>query len=119
MAYRVDISPSALADAEAAYLRIKAFSPAAAGQWYEGLLKAIFSLENFPERCPIAPESDDIGKELRQLLYGKRGRVYKIFFAVMRDEAAGEDVVRIYRIWYSARQSIAASDITQGESQEY
>ena len=100
-------------------MRIKEFSPATAGQWYEGLLKAIFSLENFPERCPIALESDDIGKELRQLLYGKRGRVYKIFFSIMRDEVTGEDVVRIYRIWYSARQSIAASNIAEGESQEF
>jgi hypothetical protein len=93
MAYRVDISPSALADAEAAYLKIKELSsPASAGQWYEGLLKAIFSLENFPLRCPIAPESKEIGKELRQLLYGKRGRIYKIFFATARDEQSGEDV---------------------------
>lgn len=55
MAYRVDISPSALEDAEEAYLQIKErVSLAAAGQWYEGLLKAIFSLEKFPARCPVA-----------------------------------------------------------------
>lgn len=68
MAYRVDISLPALADAEEIYLWLKEHSPDRAGDWYEGLLAAIFSLENYPERCPVAPESADIGKEIRQLL---------------------------------------------------
>jgi plasmid stabilization system protein ParE len=65
MAYRVDISPSALADAEVSYFWIKEHTPDAAGEWYEGLLETIFSLENFPTRCSLAPESEDIGKEIR------------------------------------------------------
>jgi len=68
MAYRVDISVPALADAEDAYLWLKEHSPASAGNWYEGLLDAIFSLESFPTRCPVASESVEIGKEINQLL---------------------------------------------------
>ena len=119
MTYRVDISPSALQDAEDAYLWLKERSPDRAGQWYEGLLETIFSLENYPERCPVAPESADIGKEIKQLLYGKRGRVYRILFGITRDETTGEDVVRIFRIWHSTRRRIKADEIKEGESPEY
>ncbi len=119
MAYRVDISLPALADAEQGYLWLKERSPETAGDWYEGLLATIFSLENSPTRCPLAPESDDLGREIRQLLYGKRGRVYRVLFAILRDEKAGEDVVRIFRIWHSARARAEASEIKEGESKEY
>ena len=119
MAYRVDISLPALADAEEAYLWLKERSADRAVDWYEGLLETVFSLENFPTRCPLAPESADIGKEIRQLLYSKRGRVYRILFAITHDEQAGEDVVRIFRIWHSARARIEASEIEEGESEEY
>ncbi len=119
MAYRVDISLPALADAEEAYLWLKERSPERAGHWYEGLLETIFSLENLPTRCPLAPESKDLGKEVRQLLYGKRGRVYRILFGITRDDQAGEDVVRIFRVWHSARARAEASDIEEGESKEY
>jgi plasmid stabilization system protein ParE len=119
MAYRVDISLPALTDAEEAYRWLKEHSPARAGDWYEGLLETIFSLENFPTRCPLAPESEDLGKEIRQLLYGKRGRVYRILFGITRDEKADEDIVRIFRIWHSARARAKASDIKEGESKEY
>jgi plasmid stabilization system protein ParE len=78
MAYRVDISPSALQDAEDAYLWIKLRAPRRAGSWYEGLLDAIYGLEQMPARCPIAPESEDLGITIRQLLYGKKRSVYRI-----------------------------------------
>jgi hypothetical protein len=51
-----------------AYLSLKKQSPTSAGSWYEGLLDDIFSLESFPTRCPIASESEEIGKEISQLL---------------------------------------------------
>ena len=114
MAYRVDISLPALADAEEAYLWIRHHSPSTAGEWYEGLLEAIFSLENFPLCCSVAPESADLGQEILQLLYGKRGRVYRILFGIERDQSGGEDVVRIFRIWHSARKSPTADDVREG-----
>lgn len=73
MAYRVDISLPALRDAENAYLRIKEESPEKAVKWYKGFLDMIYSLENFPHRCPIAPEARAFVIEIRQLLYGKGG----------------------------------------------
>ena len=79
MIYLVEISPSALNDAESAFLRLRRDSPDYADQWFNGLLEAIVSLEKFPNRCSPAPESQELGVDLRQLLYGK----YRILFLVM------------------------------------
>lgn len=56
MAYRVDLSISALRDAENAYLWLREQAPEKADDWYRGLLEAVYSLENFPNRCPLAPK---------------------------------------------------------------
>jgi len=117
MAYRVDISPSALQDAEDAYLWIKRRAPSRAAAWYEGLLEAVYGLEEMPARCPTAPESKDLGITIRQLLYGKKGSVYRILFAIGHDDSTGEDVVRIFRIQHSARLKATPEEIQQGERQ--
>jgi len=115
MAYRVDISLSALQDAEDAYLWIMRRAPSKAGAWYEGLLKAIDGLEQNPTRCPMAPESEDIGILIRQRLYGKKKGVYRILFAVGYDDEAREDVVRILRIRHSARLKATPEELMEGE----
>ncbi len=115
MAYRVDISLPALTDAEEAYLRVKYHSPDSAGDWYEGLLRAIFSLENFPLRCAIARESAGTGQAVRQLLYGKGNRRYRILFGIEQDEATGDGVVRIFRIWHSSRKRPTTDEIREGQ----
>jgi plasmid stabilization system protein ParE len=117
MTYRVDISPSALKDAEEVYLWMREQSPSRANAWFVGLIDAIFSLENFPARCPLAPESENIGKEIRQLLYGKRGQIYRIIFGIVRDEATGEEIVRVYRVWHGARDRLQAGDIEEEENE--
>jgi len=117
MAYRVDISPSALQDAEDAYLWIKKRSPGRAGVWYEGLLEAIYGLEHMPARCSIAPESKDVGITIRQLLYGKKGRTYRILFAIAYDDSTHEDIVRIFRIRHSSRLKATPNELLQGKHQ--
>jgi plasmid stabilization system protein ParE len=115
MAYRVDISLSALQDAEDAYLWIMRRAPSQAGAWYEGLLKAIYGLEQNPTRCPMAPESEDVGILIRQRLYGKKKGGYRILFAVGYDDEAREDVVRILRIRHSARVKLTPEELWEGE----
>lgn len=112
MAYRVDISIPALQDAETAFLRIRDFNIESAKVWYEGLLKAIFSLEEFPNRCSAAPESKFLGREIKQLLYGKQRRTYRIFFEI----SEAEKVVRIYRIWHSSRNWMSREDFEEGKT---
>ena len=106
MALRVEIATSALADIEDTYLYIReqAGAAAAADAWYNGLLDAIFSLEELPTRCPLAPESEDIGREVRQLVYKK----HRILFAVLPGE-----VVRVFRVWHGARRSFRVEDLDE------
>ncbi|MFM6192983.1 MAG: type II toxin-antitoxin system RelE/ParE family toxin [Planktothrix sp.] len=61
MTFRVEISPSALADVEDIFLWMQRESPSKADEWFNGLVEAILTLEQFPNRCPKAPESEDIG----------------------------------------------------------
>lgn len=63
--------PSAEAELEAAYLWLAERNPEAAATWYNGALNAFGTLETFPERCQLAPESvtldSDYGMSWMQL----------------------------------------------------
>lgn len=117
MAYRVDISQPATADAENALLWIRTGSPEKAVVWFQGLLEAVFSLEQFPERCSLAPESRAFLVEVRQLLYGKRRQQYRILFGISIDPETDENVVLIYRIRRSAQRHLTGLEII-GEAEE-
>ena len=116
MAYRIDISQPATADAENAFLWIRAESEEKAARWFRGLLKAVNSLGKFPERCPLAPESRAFLVEVRQLLYGKGRRQYRILFGISIDPDTGENVVLIYRIRHGAQRYLEGLEIL-GESE--
>ncbi|HEV2296691.1 MAG TPA: hypothetical protein VGR35_22810 [Tepidisphaeraceae bacterium] len=54
-------------------------------RWLDGIEQAIAGLNEFPNRCAIAPETDTIGIEIRQQLYGRRAGGYRILFVVRGD----------------------------------
>lgn len=86
MNFKVEITDEAHAEAINAYQWIVAHgSPLTAARWYSGLLKAIVTLQNFPERCPLAPENSEFEDEIRHLLY-QRSSTYRILFTI--DEKA-------------------------------
>lgn len=64
MAYLVNLSARAQRDLAQIYRRINADDSDSAVKWYRGLKKAILSLEEQPNRCPVTLESD----KLRHLL---------------------------------------------------
>jgi plasmid stabilization system protein ParE len=82
MKYRVEITSEAEAEIREAYLWIHRDSPANATRWRQGLLQAVRSLSQHPTRCPLAPESEHFKQEIRQLLYGRRGGVYRVLFVI-------------------------------------
>jgi plasmid stabilization system protein ParE len=53
--------------------------------WYAGLVKAIDTLSEAPNRCPKAPESATSRREIRHLLYGNKPHVYRILFTIKDD----------------------------------
>ncbi len=98
MKYKLIIQPSALADLEEAYCWIAERSPARAAGWYNRFIKVLISLESNPERCEIAQESKFVGVKIRQLLYGRRGGVYRALYTIRGRE------VHILHIRHAARK---------------
>lgn len=41
-----------------------------AGRWYDGFVRAIGSLSENPQRCPLARENASVPMEIRELRYG-------------------------------------------------
>src|SRR5215470_8396514 len=70
----------------------------AADRWFNDLYDTIGSLELFPERCPLAPESKFFDHEIREIFHGRRQHKYRILFTVAAQE------VHILHIRHSARQ---------------
>ena len=95
MTYRVRITPTALVDAEEFYLWILENSPVNAAKWFNGLFGAIDTLASMPRRCPVAPETEIVGQEIRCFLYRKK---YRILYGVE------EEIVRIFHIRHTTQQ---------------
>ena len=112
MAFQVEVAPRALADIEAAFLYIRRDSPERASRWLLGIIDAINSLEEMPARCPVAPESEDLGEEVRVLHFGKRQHVYRVFFSI-RFEGKDKGVVRVFHVRHGARRRPAAAELEQ------
>src|SRR5436189_5830088 len=81
----VVVQPSAQAEMEGAYEWIGERAPLTAVRWYNGLLKAIGSLADNPERCLLAPEDEYFPEEIRNLLYGKRRNAFRVIFTLRGD----------------------------------
>ena len=105
MAFQVDITEPALADAEG-YVRFICDvrkEREAAVRWFRGLVQAIYSLEELPERCPVIPEQPEFPFEIRHLIYFSHRIVFRV-------ERAKNRVV-IFRIYHGPRQGLAKGDL--------
>ena len=89
MAYLVELTRRAERDLEYLYQRISADDSAAAAGWLNGLEEAIYALERFPRRCPIAPESKKAKRSLRQVLYRSKRDVCRVIYEIERIEQGG------------------------------
>lgn len=107
MKYEIEISSLAESEADQAFLwMVQTSSSEKARDWYQGLLKAIFSLTIMPKRCVLARENEHFSQEIRQLLYGKGKNSYRILFTILEDREF--PTVRILHIRH-------ASQLTLGE----
>ena len=94
---RIILEPEASRNIKAIHEWLKQELPDKADAWFNGVFKAISSLERFPARCALAPEGKDLGRPVRQLLYGKRRQTYRILFAIRENE------VHILAVRHSSR----------------
>jgi plasmid stabilization system protein ParE len=72
----------------------------AADRWFNSLYDKIDSLEMFPERCPLAPESQFFSAEIREAFHGRRQHKHRILFTVTEDE------VHILHVRHGARLAL-------------
>jgi plasmid stabilization system protein ParE len=103
LAFQVDLTEPALADAEeyVRFIRDQRSEVQAAERWFRGLVQAIYSLEEHPERCPMIPERDEFSFEIRHLIYFS----HRIVFSVHADSGR----VVVYRIFHGSRHSLTES----------
>ena len=72
-----------------------------AARWYDEFLKAAFSLEENPERFPLAAENDRFPYEVRQLTFGiGRKATHRLVYVIRPIE------VMILRVRHLAQQEI-------------
>ncbi len=105
--YQVIILPSAERDIGGAYEWLAGQEAETAIRWYNRLLEVIFSLDTFPERCPLAPESEFLNSEIREIFHGRRQYKYRILFTVSENE------VHVLHVRHGAR--LALGEIESSE----
>lgn len=107
MAYGVEITRRAESDLGELYQWVVERAPQQGARWFNGLERAVLSLDQHPKRCPVAPESFDPEHPVRVLMYGRKPHAYRVFFTV--DDVAG--IVRVLHVRRGARQRPMAEDL--------
>lgn len=108
MTYRVILQPQALQQLEEQYQRVAKQNPRAAANWFNRFVTALESLSQMPERCAVARESELVGREVRQFLFGKRAGTRRAFFVIE------DDTVRILAIRHSAQSDVTPEELLSG-----
>ena len=67
-------------------------------------MRAIYTLHDMPLRCVIAPESEELNVELRQLVY----RSHRIIFRVVTNNR----IVQVLRVYHRAREPLRLNDLS-------
>lgn len=93
MAFRVEFTPAARQDAIGILNWLTERQADEHGlRWFQGLEKAIASLQAMPQRCPLMKKDRRVKVEVRQLFYGKKPHGFRILFRI------GGQTVYILRI---------------------
>ena len=107
MTYLVEFTARAARDLEHLYHQIDAAESMAAARWFNKLEEAVYTLERFPRRCPMARESTRAGRPLRHLLYGRKPHVPRIIYEIEEPSAK----VRILTIRHGAMEPAAPEEL--------
>lgn len=113
MAFRVEIAPRAFNDLDeiATYIEQQG-SFEQAEEWFNGIIAAIRTLEDMPERCRIADESDELGQEVRVFLYGRRNRKYRVYYSI-QPETRPTGTVQVFHVRHWARKSLGTNQLRE------
>jgi hypothetical protein len=65
-----------------------------------------------PARCPLAPESEDLGAEIRLLLHGRKNRAYKIYFRIhQKTDSSG--TVEVFHVRHWERKPLTNEELEE------
>ena len=103
MGYGVNLTARAERDLVWLYQTVNAAGSQAALKWYRKLKQVILSLEENPNRCPHAPESE----KYRHLLYGRKPHVYRVIYRVRETQRQ----VDVLHIRHGARRPFEDSEV--------
>ena len=101
--FQVELTARSIRDLNQIYDYIDADQSTAAFRWFNGLERAILTLEKNPARCALAPE----GGRLRHLLFGRKPHVYRVIFRI--DET--RKTISVITIRHGARQALDVFDL--------
>jgi toxin ParE1/3/4 len=76
--FRVEITATAQSDIQKIFQYIAADNQTAALNLIKEIERQVDSLETFPLRCPVIPESFELGVEYRHILYGHYRTIFKV-----------------------------------------
>lgn len=109
MTFQVEITPIAEAQFEQAYHWYRDRNSEFADRWFRGLMNAIATLQEKPQRCALAVEHEIFLEEVRQLLYGKTKNIYRVLFTIR-----GATVYVLY-VRHSAQAPLTLNDLEELE----
>ena len=109
MAFQVEITPIAEAQIDQAYRWYRERNPEFADRWFRGLMNAVATLQEKPQRCTLAVEHEIFLEKVRQLLYGRAKNVYRVLFTI-RDATVYALYVR-----HSAQAPLTLDDVEELE----
>jgi len=106
MSYQVRILRRAWDDLDQITAYIAERSPQGAARLIARFEEAMATLGRNPLLSPLAPEAEDIGEEVRQILFRTRaGRTYRALFFVVGDE------VRVLRVRGAGQAPVTPEDL--------
>lgn len=110
--YRVELSEPAEVELQNCYLsRSRIIAEDKALRWYQGLLDAIHSLNEWPRRFQMVELASSAGVEVRRMLYGKGPGAYHVIYRIIEpaegdqgDEDGEPGIVRVQSIVSAVRR---------------
>jgi plasmid stabilization system protein ParE len=106
MSYQVRLLTRARDDLDVILAYIAERSPQGAARLADSFEKAMLLLEKNPLLPPLAPESEDLKRPIRHIMFRTRaGRAYRALFTVVGEE------VRVLRIRGAGQPNVSAEDV--------
>lgn len=78
---------------------------AAAVRWRAKLEACFMKLEELPSVWPLADEAEELGVDLRNVLFGKRRHVYRVLFSF------DGTTISVHRIRHAAQDRLTKNDL--------